>query len=417
MNQTNHLSLTPNSNKPKGILKFIKAPEFYLVLIIIFSFIIRIWHLGQIKKLIFDELYFVNFARNYINHVSFFDIHPPLGKLIIASAIKLLGDTQTSWRIPEVIIGTLFIGLIYLVGTELKNKTVGLITALLIAFDGIFLVYSRVGLMDIFLVFFIILTFYFCLRFARTRRTSDLIFAGIALGLAASIKYVGFLGYGMIITVFLARNISLKENKWRIIICLFLIPIIIYVLDFLANFPVAHLLPNVYKWQITSYQSNLQQAVMHHPYASKWWGWLILYRPVCLYFETLPDGRYMALYALGNPFLWWSALVVLPVWLWQIFRKDKNSLILFVSFLFFLIPWAFVKRSLFIYHSIPSFTFLVLGLSIILEGLTKYKIGRWILGLYLILVVASFLYFLPLWLAIPIRPEHFYNLMLFRNWI
>lgn len=417
MNKITCLVSESYSKLNKNVFTLIRKPWFILLAILIFSFTVRIWYLGQIKELIFDEFYFVNFAKNYINHVSFFDIHPPLGKLIIASAIKLFGDLPFVWRITEVIFGTAFIYLIYLTGKELVNRTVGIIAAFIIAFDGMFLVYSRVGLMDIFLVFFIILTFYAILKFAKTQKTSFLILAGISLGLASSVKYIGFLSYGMILWVLIVKNIPIKVNFWKILIFLFILPLVIYFLVFLANFPIKSLLIDVYNWQKTSLLSNMNPEVLHHPYASKWWGWLFLYRPVCFYFKVLSDGRYMAIYALGNPFIWWTALLALPFWIWKIFKGHKASLLILIPFLVFLIPWAFVKRSLFIYHSIPSFVFLVLGLAIILEGLLKIKNGKWILGLYVLLMIAFFCYFLPLWLAIPIQPDQFYHRILFKNWL
>ena len=144
------------------MLKFLKTNRFIIILasILLISFLIRIWQLGRIGELIFDEVYFVNFSRNYLAGISFFDIHPPLGKLLIALPIKFFEDTSFTWRIAPAIFGTLLILLGYLSGKEISNRTTGIFVALIMALDGMLLVYSRAGLIDIFLVFFILLSFF-----------------------------------------------------------------------------------------------------------------------------------------------------------------------------------------------------------------------------------------------------------------
>lgn len=45
---------------------------------------LRLWGLGRFEEFVFDEVYFAQFAWNYLHNVPFFDGHPPLGKYIIA---------------------------------------------------------------------------------------------------------------------------------------------------------------------------------------------------------------------------------------------------------------------------------------------------------------------------------------------
>jgi dolichyl-phosphate-mannose--protein O-mannosyl transferase len=45
--------------------------------IFIFSFCIRFWGLGRFNTLVFDEVYYVKFANNYLTQTPFFDGHPP----------------------------------------------------------------------------------------------------------------------------------------------------------------------------------------------------------------------------------------------------------------------------------------------------------------------------------------------------
>ncbi len=45
---------------------------------------LRLWGLGQLHTLVFDEVYYVPFALDYLDHIPRFDAHPPLGKYLIA---------------------------------------------------------------------------------------------------------------------------------------------------------------------------------------------------------------------------------------------------------------------------------------------------------------------------------------------
>jgi len=396
---------------------------FFLCLLILVSFFLRIWHLGAIKEPIFDEVYFVAFAKNYLTHVSFFDIHPPLGKLILAIGIKIFGDNQFGQRIMPAIFGTALIPLGYLAAKELmakaklnRAKIVGLFTALILTLDGMLLVYSRVGLMDIFLVFFIVLSFYLFLKFANTQKILYLFFSGVAVGLAASVKYNGALLILIFLIIILVRKIPFLKNLLYFVLFLGLVPIIIYLSFFLFNFPLNNqFLHEVLNWHIQSFNYNLT-LTEGHPYASKWWGWFLLLRPIWLYFKDL-NGQYIGVDGIGNPLLWWSAIVVLPLLIWGVFKRSKVNLIILSSFLIFCLFWAFFSRVLFQYHAIPAFTFLAFGIAYWLERLLQVKSGNILVAVYFLAVLAIFIYFLPIWMGLPISSANFYHHIWLKGWI
>ena len=51
---------------------------------------LRLWGLGRWNQLIFDEIYYIPFALDYLNHTPAFDAHPPLGKYLIALGLLSL---------------------------------------------------------------------------------------------------------------------------------------------------------------------------------------------------------------------------------------------------------------------------------------------------------------------------------------
>lgn len=388
-----------------------------IVIIVILSFGLHLWRLGRIDEKIFDEVYFIEFAKNYLNQTSFFDIHPPLGKLILALGIKIFGDHPFGWRIMPAIFGSGLILIGYLAGKELTGKVIGgIFTLLILFFDGLLLVYSRVGLIDIFLAFFIILAFFAFLRFANLKKIPFLILAGLSLGLAASVKYIGALVFLIFVVVTIVKKIPLKKYYWQFIIFLIILPIIIYLLFFLFNFGFTKtFFLKLIEWHKQSFNYNLS-LTEGHPYSSKWWSWFLLVRPIWLYFKD-NSGQLIGINGLGNPLAWWSAIIIIPLLLWQAIKRKKNSLIIFISFLIFLLPWAFFNRVFFLYHALPSFVFLSLGTGLIFTQIWSKYWGRILVGSYFIIMAILFIFFLPIWLGLPLNHAGFYQRIWFPSWI
>ena len=90
-----------------------------LIGILLFSAILRLWNLGSPKGFIFDEVYYVDGARDYLKYYVEMDkskaefiVHPPIGKWLIALGIKVFGDHEFGWRIAGAIIGVASVYLI-----------------------------------------------------------------------------------------------------------------------------------------------------------------------------------------------------------------------------------------------------------------------------------------------------------------
>src|SRR4028118_954056 len=150
----------------------------------------RVWSLGFPPKQVWDEIYFPVMADKYLRGVEFFDLHPPLGKFIIAASIALFGDTPFAWRLMPAIFGCALIALAGAVGWYLFRERVAvLLLVLLFAGETILIVHSRTGVMDIFLVFFVMATF---LVHLRARDPGHVLATAMLLGLAISVKWAAF---------------------------------------------------------------------------------------------------------------------------------------------------------------------------------------------------------------------------------
>ncbi|CAG8518645.1 19150_t:CDS:2, partial [Racocetra persica] len=62
-----------------------------LAILTIMSFITRFWKIHHPHQVVFDEVHFGKFASYYIKRTYFFDVHPPLAKLMFAALGWLMG--------------------------------------------------------------------------------------------------------------------------------------------------------------------------------------------------------------------------------------------------------------------------------------------------------------------------------------
>ncbi|WP_138443307.1 dolichyl-phosphate-mannose--protein mannosyltransferase [Sinomonas susongensis] len=147
--------------------------------------VLRFVNLGTPHSLIFDETYYVKDAYSYL-HFGFeknwsdnanslfvtgnfsgilsspeYVVHPPLGKWMIAFGMWLFGPSSSfGWRFSSALFGTLSVALVAWAAYKLFRSPVLAGTAgLLLAVDGHDITMSRIGILDIFLSFWLLAAF------------------------------------------------------------------------------------------------------------------------------------------------------------------------------------------------------------------------------------------------------------------
>src|SRR3712207_2117662 len=151
----------------------------------------RLFNLGFPPRLMFDELYFPDFARKFLQGIYEFDLHPPLGKFLIATSMALLGDNPFAWRWMPAVFGCLMIPLGAIVGWYFfKERVAALLLGTFIAGETFLVAYSRTGVMDGILVFFMLATL---LAALMAEKRGEVLWVAVLLGLAIAVKWAVFM--------------------------------------------------------------------------------------------------------------------------------------------------------------------------------------------------------------------------------
>ena len=401
--------------------------------ILTFALSLRVWRLNTPAGYIFDELYYAKNAASIItsfveldeNGESEFVVHPPLGKWLIGFGIKVFGNNEFGWRICAAIFGTVSVLLLYLIVQKLFNSHfLSLIAALLISFDGLNLVMSRVALLDIFLMVFILLSFYFFI-------SDNYPASGVAIGLALATKWSAAFIIALLIVFVIVEQ---RDNVRKIIkpfLSFTLLPATVYLLSwsgwiFTSTGWARQSGSNIFSsfWnnhmQILTFHKDLTQS---HSYQANPWSWLILGRPTSLFYEDNAEcGQTKCaqeILAIGTPLLWWSAIFAVAITVgFFITKKDRNAALILLGFCGTYLPWfALQDRPLFYFYSISILPFLIMAIIYCFNLIIYQKHSKQYIWIYTVLIGMNFFYFLPIFLGISIPYSEWLERMWLNSWI
>lgn len=193
-----------------------------------------------------------------------------------------------------------------------------------------------------------------------------------------------------------------------------------------------------------------------HPYCAAWYKWPWLTRPMAYYYQTtksfqdplpvsgppLPGGTGKVIYdvhAMGNPFLWWFGVAALLFLLGMLIAQvaipsiqqkrvafpQKLSadiwiaLYLVLNYAINLLPWVKVTRCVFIYHYMTAVVFAFLAIAWFVDQcLRSYYPPLRVVGVSVaFLIIAAFIFWMPIYLGLPLSSEAYKWRMWFKSWI
>ena len=417
------------------------------ILIALASFVLRVVNLGSTKGHIFDEVYYVDGARDLLKYgveVSGnnpeFIVHPPVGKWLIGAGIAIFGDNEFGWRFATALIGTLLI-LIFarLVHVLFYSPLLTGLGAALMAMDGLLLVHSRTALLDLFLTFFILVA---VLLWHRGRHW----WAGLTFGLALGCKWSAIYFIAVIALVSLYRilvNIDIRESLKPIakkFAQYGLLPIGVYVISWTGWFLSdrgwdRQSSPNPlvawfnYHFEMLNFHTGLNEK---HPYEANPWSWLVMGRPTSFFYDSPADcganNCAREVLALGTPLLWWigtiAIAVVIGYWIKSLINRsvDPAAQIVSIGIVAGYLPWfAMQQRTMFSFYAIVIVPFMVLAIvycaKLLLDSGLKPLVSQTIVGGLFVLVLVCFIYFMPLYTGQTITYDQWKMRMWFESWI
>ncbi|MCZ2821555.1 phospholipid carrier-dependent glycosyltransferase [Modestobacter sp. VKM Ac-2977] len=425
---------------------------------------IRLWDLGDPDRLYFDEKYYAVDASDYLVRgvEEGRPAHPPMGKWVIAAGMELFGSTPFGWRVGVAVAGSVTVLLTYLSGLRLFRRTApAALAAVLVALDGLAVTASRIAMLDAVLALFVVAAFWVVLldRDAR-RRTREageglrrsLVgsryrwLAGVALGLAVATKWSGLIAVGVVGLLVLGTELSGRGEPFRqairravavtggAVLSLLMVPAAVYLATFtgwFANYSESYAAQQACEagdcgtsvgdrletWaqsqvDLVDYHLGLEAS---HPYRSSPLGWPWLERPVLVYAESCttaqqeagecevpPDTR-ARIVMLGNPGLWWPALLAYPVLIGRaVAGRDGIAATILVPLALLWAPWLAANKPGYFFYMVPVVPFIALGL---VRAVQATRRPRLVGAAVLALSVAGFAFFAPVWLGLPLESD------------
>ncbi|GAB2511414.1 dolichyl-phosphate-mannose--protein mannosyltransferase [Paramicrobacterium agarici] len=409
-------------------------------------------------------------------------VHPPLAKWLIGLGMAVFGaDSSVGWRISTAIVGVLAVVLVMFVARQLfHSRLLTVIAGGLLAIDGHAIVMSRVALLDNYVMFFALCGFACVLLDRRwherqlasalaSSAASDrpltwgpavwgrpwVIAAGVAFGLCTATKWSGLyflaaFGLYLVVVDALARRragipfwASAAVLKQGPVTFLLLVPVALVV--YLASWTGWFVTDGGYDRQFAATDGNawtgafswvplaLQSLVAYHqsmydfhvglstphPYQSNPWSWLLMLRPVAMWYEGVPAGTGVCtgecvvdITSIANPLIWWAgaaAAVYLLVRL--VLRREWTAGLILMGFVGGYLPWLlYTDRTVFQFYSIAFEPYLILALTFVIglvlgrpgdaaERRTSGILAVAVFGVFCVLLSA---FWYPLWAAIPV---------------
>jgi dolichyl-phosphate-mannose--protein O-mannosyl transferase len=388
---------------------------------------------------VFDEVYFVRAAEDYLSgRDPYENTHPPLGKLIIAAGISILGNNPLGWRIAGVFFASAMIPVIYLLGKEISGSWLGgIFSALLLGFDFMRFTMGKMATTDTFLVFFSLASLLFFYRYMKGVLDEGwgisprhLFLAVILSSLGFATKWTAafslaaqFFTLGLIRFGFLKnrdgqkRTGAINGNVLLVLTGTATVFIFVYLLTYIPYMGLGHSLRDVFERQLSmfSYHSVLEAR---HGYASPWWSWPLLSRPVWLYVSELGGELVSTMVAMGNPAVWWVGLIVMINETKRIIRGGAPSRVFLVTmYAFQWLPYALIQRSLFLYHFFLNVPILCLVISDRMVDIWRENEKRPRTIIYLILVIVAFILYYPVISGSPVHNNLRGILRILQSWV
>ncbi|KAI7868703.1 Dolichyl-phosphate-mannose-protein mannosyltransferase-domain-containing protein [Spinellus fusiger] len=246
-----------------------------LLTLTLLSFWTRFRLIGRSNIVVWDEAHFGKFGSHYLQHEFYFDVHPPLGKMLVGFSGWLAGydgsfafesgntypDTvnYTVMRLFNAVWGALMVPLAYSTAEALgMSFKACILAATMILLDTAYLCISRFILLDSMLLFFTSTSLYCLCMFKNLRHEPFseawwlwLSLTGLSLGCVSSVKWVGLFAVTLV-GIYTLQDLwdmlgDIRMPKHKYIghwiaraVCLICLPVMVYMMSFALHFAILY---------------------------------------------------------------------------------------------------------------------------------------------------------------------------------
>jgi dolichyl-phosphate-mannose-protein mannosyltransferase len=203
-----------------------------------------------------------------------------------------------------------------------------------------------------------------------------------------------------------------------------------------ANEQEPSIIPNAFRSLIDYHRQAWNFHVdldSEHSYQSNPLSWPLMIRPTSFHYESIKDNSLgcssdhcaQEVLALGNPIIWWAALLAIPYQLWNwITTRDWRCGALLAGIAAGWLPWMlYLDRPIFTFYTVIYVPFVVMAVALTIMKLLQKKTPRQqqvvtaLVGLYLLAVVAAAWWFYPIWVGEVIPYDQWRLRMWMPTWI
>lgn len=385
----------------------------FISLIAVSAFL-HLWRISTPSWPIFDEAYFTTLPAQNVLREPYFDIHPPLGRLIFslplyfsnteslknANFVKISRNASANQletehkpdnykefpyvdlRLVSILSGLALLIALFLFIREVAGSYVALLTLFFAVFENALLLHTRLILMDGMYLAFSLLGLYFFFR----KKTAPVI-AGLFWGLALSVKLTALAFIGPVLIVWMITDNreeggNMKKRVFKFILVGLLTLAILWFLINLLLFPVGEriaLFNNLFSLGLTSsfwapILISLKEVVVSllgytlgytSLFSSPWYFWPFMQGGI-IYYQNA--GSYIAF--VGNKFVWYLSTLGVIVIIIKFMRDGikrigvsenfRPALILLGGYIFALVPFfTIIRRDTFLYQYFPALVFAI----------------------------------------------------------
>lgn len=435
---------------------------------------LRLFNFQIPNQICFDEVHFVKFINHYMKGEFYFDIHPPLAKILLYELVKLIGydgsysveDTNTPKKHPFYCymrmipaffgagVGPMIYFALRVINVNIELSITG---AMLATFDLCLICESKYILTDGILHFFAALAIFTSLYLDSFELYSSqwwlwLILSSASTGCVVSCKHTAL---GLPCFTFMLHCFATVKNQSFIFDIYTIREFLTRMSVFMATVVIVYyscfvvhinLLPNhhpdgVYvpeefentllkpgqdpstvghmslfrkftEYNLLMIENNMK-IDNYHPFASEWWTWPLMLSHGCLFWEN--KNRHV--WSMGNPFVWWlSTFGLLTGFICIVIGRIEAPRLCAVigAWCTSYFPFSLVPRAMWSYHYAIPLIFSMLSLIISVDSISNEKIQKYCSRGILFLTITGFLWIGPVVYGIPV--DNYDMILPFKAW-